>query len=198
MRPLAATAERNWVPFPTGPGGDLLRPHHLRVVLRLVALVSDVVEHHIHGSAGPPPWCATSSTGWPGSPDSARPLQGFALAPGDGPGVWLVEVWRGLLCHRVVLDGAGRLTRVAVVDPSFMTWPGLTVALEATIVPRLPSPTRASTSPTSATTRRYLDVKTPGGRAAPEAGGQGGQHGDLLSVLALLPAAGAQAIGEPA
>jgi Ni,Fe-hydrogenase III large subunit len=38
----------------------------------------------------------------------------------------------------VVLDGAGRLTRVAVVDPSFMTWPGLTVALEGTIVPDFP------------------------------------------------------------
>ena len=50
----------------------------------------------------------------------------------------LVEAWRGLLCHRVVLDGAGRLTRVAVVDPSLMTWPGLAVALEGTIVPGFP------------------------------------------------------------
>jgi len=52
--------------------------------------------------------------------------------------VWLVEAWRGPLCHPVVLAGAGRLTRVAVVDPSFMTWPGLTVALEGTIVPGFP------------------------------------------------------------
>jgi hypothetical protein len=41
---MDATAERNRVPFPTGP--DLLCPYHLRVVLRLVALVGDIVEHH--------------------------------------------------------------------------------------------------------------------------------------------------------
>jgi hypothetical protein len=34
--------------LPDGPRGDLLRPHHARVIPRLVALVSDVVEHHIH------------------------------------------------------------------------------------------------------------------------------------------------------
>ena len=38
----------------------------------------------------------------------------------------------------MVLDGAGRLTRVAVVDLSLMTWPGLAVALEGTIVPGFP------------------------------------------------------------
>jgi len=37
--------------LPHGPRGDLLRPHHAQVVPRLVALVSDVVKHHIHGAA---------------------------------------------------------------------------------------------------------------------------------------------------
>src|SRR6266702_639366 len=31
--------------------GDLLRPHHAQVVLRLVALVSDVAKHHLHRAA---------------------------------------------------------------------------------------------------------------------------------------------------
>lgn len=53
-------------------------------------------------------------------------------------GLALVEAWRGTACHRVELDGAGRLTRVAVVDPSFFTWPALPVALADTIVPDFP------------------------------------------------------------
>ena len=38
-------------PFPHRPRGDLLRPHNAQVELRLVALVSNVVRHHIHGVA---------------------------------------------------------------------------------------------------------------------------------------------------
>jgi Ni,Fe-hydrogenase III large subunit len=53
-------------------------------------------------------------------------------------GLSLVEAWRGTACHRVELDGAGRLSRVAVVDPSFFTWPALPVALADTIVPDFP------------------------------------------------------------
>jgi len=48
---MDATAERNPGSLPDRPCGDLLRPYHVRVVLRLVALVGDVVEHHIHGPA---------------------------------------------------------------------------------------------------------------------------------------------------
>lgn len=53
-------------------------------------------------------------------------------------GLALVEAWRGTACHRVELDDAGRLTRVAIVDPSFFTWPALPVALADTIVPDFP------------------------------------------------------------
>jgi len=38
----------------------------------------------------------------------------------------------------VELDAAGRLTRVAIADPSFFTWPALPVALADTIVPDFP------------------------------------------------------------
>jgi len=120
------------------PGGDLLRPHHLRVVLRLVALVSDVVEHHIHGSAGPPPGCATSSTGWPGSPDSAPTPSRLCARPGRRP---RCVAGRGMARAAVPPRGPGRRRATdsrGRVDTSFMTWPGLTVALEATIVADFP------------------------------------------------------------
>jgi len=58
------------------------------------------------------------------------------LAQGQGTGI--VEGWRGAIAHRVELDDAGRFTRVKVVDPSFLTWPALAVALGDTIVPDFP------------------------------------------------------------
>lgn len=53
-------------------------------------------------------------------------------------GVGLVEGWRGTIAHRVELGPDGRLTRLAVVDPSFLTWPALPVALNNTIVADFP------------------------------------------------------------
>jgi len=57
-------------------------------------------------------------------------------APGHGVGI--VEGWRGTIVHRVEVDGGGALSRVKVVDPSFLTWPALPVALADTIVPDFP------------------------------------------------------------
>jgi Ni,Fe-hydrogenase III large subunit/Ni,Fe-hydrogenase III component G len=53
-------------------------------------------------------------------------------------GVGLVEAWRGSLAHRIEIGPAGKLTRLKIVDPSFMTWPALPVALTDTIVPDFP------------------------------------------------------------
>jgi Ni,Fe-hydrogenase III large subunit/Ni,Fe-hydrogenase III component G len=53
-------------------------------------------------------------------------------------GVGIVEGWRGAVVHRVEIDGAGRLRRVKVVDPSFMNWPAVPVSLADTIVPDFP------------------------------------------------------------
>lgn len=53
-------------------------------------------------------------------------------------GLALVEAWRGTACHRVELAPDGTLARVAIVDPSFFTWPALPVALADTIVPDFP------------------------------------------------------------
>lgn len=55
-----------------------------------------------------------------------------------GTGLAVVEGWRGSICHRVELGPGGALTRVKVVDPSFLNWPALPVALADTIVPDFP------------------------------------------------------------
>jgi Ni,Fe-hydrogenase III large subunit/Ni,Fe-hydrogenase III component G len=60
------------------------------------------------------------------------------LPGGQVSGVGLVEAWRGTLVHRVEIGADGRLTRLKIVDPSFMTWPALPVALTDTIVPDFP------------------------------------------------------------
>ena len=53
-------------------------------------------------------------------------------------GVGITEGWRGAVVHRVEVDGTGRLSRVKVVDPSFLNWPALPIALAETIVPDFP------------------------------------------------------------
>ncbi|NMM17123.1 MAG: formate hydrogenase [Cellulomonas sp.] len=61
------------------------------------------------------------------------------LVPGvQVSGVGLVEGWRGTIAHRVEIAADGRLARLKIVDPSFMTWPALPVALTGTIVPDFP------------------------------------------------------------
>jgi Ni,Fe-hydrogenase III large subunit len=58
--------------------------------------------------------------------------------PDRRSGVGIVEGWRGALVHRVEVDERGGLTRVKIVDPSFLNWPALPVALADTIVPDFP------------------------------------------------------------
>jgi Ni,Fe-hydrogenase III large subunit/Ni,Fe-hydrogenase III component G len=60
------------------------------------------------------------------------------LPGGQVSGVGLVEGWRGTLVHRIEIGADGRLARLKIVDPSFMTWPALPVALTDTIVPDFP------------------------------------------------------------
>jgi Ni,Fe-hydrogenase III large subunit/Ni,Fe-hydrogenase III component G len=60
------------------------------------------------------------------------------LPGGQVSGVGLVEGWRGTLAHRIEIGADGRLARLKIVDPSFMTWPALPVALTDTIVPDFP------------------------------------------------------------
>jgi Ni,Fe-hydrogenase III large subunit/Ni,Fe-hydrogenase III component G len=53
-------------------------------------------------------------------------------------GVGLVEGWRGTIAQRVEVGPDGRVSRLKVVDPSFLTWPALPVALRQTIVADFP------------------------------------------------------------
>ena len=55
-----------------------------------------------------------------------------------GSGLGIVEAWRGTLVHRVELGDIGQVTRVKVVDPSFVNWPALSMSLADTIVPDFP------------------------------------------------------------
>lgn len=77
-------------------------------------------------------------------------LLGYVAAPGPlaiegssgrdeaGHGSGIVEGWRGAVVHRVECDAEGLITRNKVVDPSFMNWPALPIALVDTIVPDFP------------------------------------------------------------
>lgn len=60
------------------------------------------------------------------------------LPGGQVSGVGLVEGWRGTIAHRLEIGVDGTLTRLKIVDPSFLTWPALPVALNGTIVPDFP------------------------------------------------------------
>lgn len=73
-----------------------------------------------------------------GPPPDARPRVTADAASGLASGVGLVEGWRGTITQRVEIGPDGRLTRLAVVDPSFLTWPALPVALGQTIVADFP------------------------------------------------------------
>jgi Ni,Fe-hydrogenase III large subunit len=55
-----------------------------------------------------------------------RPLS--PLAP-DALGVAIVEGWRGAVTHIALTNGEGRFRRYKVVDPSFMNWSGMNMAL---------------------------------------------------------------------
>lgn len=57
---------------------------------------------------------------------------------GDRSGIGIAEGWRGTIVHRVEIDGANRISRAKVVDPSWFNWPALPVAMADTIVPDFP------------------------------------------------------------
>lgn len=61
----------------------------------------------------------------------------FDATGGSGSGIGIVEGWRGPIVHRVeVVNGC--VTRLKIVDPSFLNWPAVAVALVDTIVPDFP------------------------------------------------------------
>jgi Ni,Fe-hydrogenase III large subunit/Ni,Fe-hydrogenase III component G len=123
---LDARRDQPFTPLTTGvaaaghTGGDVLA--------RLLTRVDE-----IHASVG----LITEllATRPPLSAETAKPSW---LAAGRSSGVGLVEGWRGTIAHRVELAADGTVSRVKIVDPSFLNWPALPVALADTIVPDFP------------------------------------------------------------
>jgi Ni,Fe-hydrogenase III large subunit len=72
--------------------------------------------------------------------DLATGLSAGSASSVDAPrsGLGIAEGWRGTIVHRVELDASGRISRARTVDPSFLNWPALSVALSDTIVPDFP------------------------------------------------------------
>ncbi len=58
--------------------------------------------------------------------------------PAFAPAFSLVEGWRGAIVHWVMGGADGRLSRVKVMDPSFLNWRPLSYALLKNIVPDFP------------------------------------------------------------
>lgn len=77
-------------------------------------------------------------TGYVSRDGTLSAAAGDSRLQSEGHGSGIVEGWRGSIVHRVEIDPSGTLTRVKVVDPSFLTWPALSIALADTIVPDFP------------------------------------------------------------
>jgi Ni,Fe-hydrogenase III large subunit/Ni,Fe-hydrogenase III component G len=101
----------------------LVRAEEVRASVELLAVLLDGLSA---GSMVAPP------------PRVALPGPATGAPAGTMAGVGLVEGWRGTIAHRVEIGPDGRLTRLKVVDPSFLTWPALPVALRQTIVADFP------------------------------------------------------------
>lgn len=103
----------------TQTGGDVMARFLVRAeeVQTSVALLLHLLALLGPGeiAAGKPAWMAQSSSG-----------------------VGLVEGWRGTIAHRVEVSPAKRISRIKIVDPSFLNWPALPLALVDTIVPDFP------------------------------------------------------------
>ncbi|CAL8975610.1 Formate hydrogenlyase subunit 5 [Cellulomonas sp. T2.31MG-18] len=99
------------------------------------AVIADLVDR-LGGHLGTGAWAAEDASHAADEGDADRDDHDAATPVAHG--LALVEAWRGTACHRVELDAASRLTRAAIVDPSFFTWPALPVALADTIVPDFP------------------------------------------------------------
>ena len=72
------------------------------------------------------------------SPGPTRSEPPANTPTGSTPGVGIVEGWRGTITHRIELAPDATLTRAKIVDPSFLNWPALPLALAGAIVPDFP------------------------------------------------------------
>ena len=103
----------------------LVRAEEVRASANLIVAYADLAARTPHRA---------DTVGDPTVPGPVVPSEGEANRWGLG----IVEAWRGTLVHRVELSPDGTLSRVKVVDPSYVNWPAVPVALEDTIVPDFP------------------------------------------------------------
>ncbi|MFC4950094.1 hypothetical protein ACFPFQ_42220 [Pseudonocardia sp. GCM10023141] len=120
----------------THTGGDVLARFAARAeeIIDSVSILTTLTAH-LRGDLG------TAAAPQPQAlfPPAAEAGRSDVVMPGAGmSGVGIVEGWRGTIVHRVEIGPDDRLTRVKVVDPSFLNWPALPVALADTIVPDFP------------------------------------------------------------
>ncbi|HVB39075.1 MAG TPA: NADH-quinone oxidoreductase subunit C [Vicinamibacterales bacterium] len=115
--PFAAYPDLDWR-IPVRHSGDVLARAQVRVdeAQEAARLIRQAIERLSSGAV---------STALP------------PLAPYE-PAFSLVEGWRGTILHWVSVDPEGRLHRVKVVDPSFLNWRPLSLALLTNIVPDFP------------------------------------------------------------
>lgn len=93
----------------------LVRAEEIAHSLRLITHLTETVDEH-------------STT------DATTPVEACPARSGVG----IVEGWRGTIVHRVELGPDATVSRVKIVDPSFLNWPALPVALADTIVGDFP------------------------------------------------------------
>jgi len=115
--PTGAYAERP-IPVATWPSGDVFARARIRWL----------------ESSHSAPYAARQLVSLP--PGSVRAEMGPLAS--DRIAVSLVEGWRGEICHVALTDGAGRLRRYKIVDPSFHNWAGLAVAMRGQRVSDFP------------------------------------------------------------
>jgi Ni,Fe-hydrogenase III large subunit/Ni,Fe-hydrogenase III component G len=77
-------------------------------------------------------------TGIEGTVSGGTGIGGTGPTGATRSGVGIIEGWRGTIVHRVEIGPDGRLRRWKIVDPSFLTWPALPLAMTDTIVPDFP------------------------------------------------------------
>jgi Ni,Fe-hydrogenase III large subunit/Ni,Fe-hydrogenase III component G len=82
-----------------------------------------------------------AALGEPGFEPTAEPPPSRRTSATTGVGI--VEGWRGTITHRVELAADGTLRRVKIVDPSFVNWPALSVAVTGSDVADFPLANRS-------------------------------------------------------
>lgn len=58
--------------------------------------------------------------------------------PTDATGVGIVEAFRGELIHLVITDGARKIKRYAIKDPSFTNWTAISIAIRGNLIADFP------------------------------------------------------------